>query len=89
MALRSGQSGARGTKAASTDHGKRRMETLKLDVVAALLIVAFATALIPSVLPSRIVQEIFSLVIAVFRVRDWGTSWSRVSPFALPPRGTH
>jgi hypothetical protein len=50
--------GGEGTKAASTDHGKRRMETLKLDVVAVLLIVAFATALFPS-LPSRIVQEIF------------------------------
>jgi hypothetical protein len=50
--------GGEGTKAASTDHGKRRMETLKLDVAAVLLIVAFATALFPS-LPSRIVQEIF------------------------------
>jgi hypothetical protein len=44
--------------AAATDHGKRWIETLKLDVVAVLLIVAFATALFPS-LPSRIVQEIF------------------------------
>ncbi len=50
--------GGEGTKAAATDHGKRWMETLKLDVVAVLLIVAFATALFPS-LPSRIVQEIF------------------------------
>ena len=50
--------GGEGTKAATTDHGKRWIETLKLDVVAVLLIVAFATALFPS-LPSRIVQEIF------------------------------
>jgi hypothetical protein len=45
------------TKAAATDHGKRRIEMLKLDAVAVLLIVAFVTALFPS-LPSRIAQEI-------------------------------
>ena len=50
--------GGEGTKAAATAHRKRWIETLKLDVVAVLLIVAFATALFPS-LPSRIVQEIF------------------------------
>ena len=45
------------TKAAVTDHGKRWIEMLKLDAVAVLLIVAFVTALFPS-LPSRIAQEI-------------------------------
>jgi hypothetical protein len=44
-------------KAAATDHGKRWIEILKLDAVAVLLIVAFVTALFPS-LPSRIAQEI-------------------------------
>jgi len=46
------------TKGAATDHGKRWIETLKLDAVAVLLVVAFVTAVFPS-LPSRIAQEIF------------------------------
>jgi hypothetical protein len=50
--------GGQETMGAATDHGKRWIETLKLDVVAVLLIVAFVTAVFPS-LPSRIAQEIF------------------------------
>jgi len=46
------------TTAVSADHGKRWLETLKLDFVAILLIVAFVTAVFPS-LPSRIVHEVF------------------------------
>jgi hypothetical protein len=46
------------TRVAAIDHGKRWIETLKLDVVAVLLIVAFVTAVFPS-LPSRIAHEIF------------------------------
>jgi hypothetical protein len=50
--------GGQETKGAATDLGKRWIEMLKLDVVAVLLIVAFVTAVFPS-LPSRIAQEIF------------------------------
>jgi hypothetical protein len=45
------------TKAVATDHRKLWIETLKLDVVATLLIVAFATAVFPS-LPSHIAREL-------------------------------
>lgn len=45
------------TKAVATDHRKLWIETLKLDVVAVLLIVAFATAVFPS-LPSHIAREL-------------------------------
>jgi hypothetical protein len=43
---------------AASDDRKHRIETLKLNLVAILVVVAFATALFPS-LPSRILQEIF------------------------------
>jgi hypothetical protein len=46
------------TKVVATDNRKHWLETLKLDVVALLLIIAFVTALFPS-LPSRIAHEIF------------------------------
>ncbi len=49
--------GGQETKGAATDLGKRWIEMLKLDVVAVLLIVAFVTAVFPS-LPSRIAQEV-------------------------------
>jgi hypothetical protein len=45
-------------KVVATDDRKHLVETFKLDVVAVLLIVAFVTAVFPS-LPSRIAQEIF------------------------------
>jgi hypothetical protein len=48
--------GGQETKVSATER-KRWIETLKLDVVAVLLIVAFVTAVFPS-LPSRIAQEI-------------------------------
>ena len=45
-------------KALAPDSRRRWIETLKLDAVAVLLIIAFATAVLPS-LPSRVAQEIF------------------------------
>ena len=49
--------GAQETKVVATHARKHWVETLKLDLVAVLIIVAFVTALFPS-LPSRIAQEI-------------------------------
>jgi hypothetical protein len=44
--------------ALAADSRRRWIETLKLDAVAVLLIIAFVTAVFPS-LPSRVAQEIF------------------------------
>ena len=49
--------GGQATKVVATDDRKHWLETFKLDVVAVLLIVAFVTAVFPS-LPSRIAREI-------------------------------